>query len=634
MAIVDMKKMTLLAAVQDRGRLLRLMQKLGCVEVIEQDAEEKAQFSHSARDRMDELNKEVSRLDQAILKLGSFDKSKKKFLEGKPIATDDQIMGVQASRGDLFDIVDRIEDIERARGELRSQETRLNALIDQLTPWLKLDIPLSQIRNTKTSMIELLALPSRNYDGFKEQLSNAGTAVVKRIGLSGDNLCVFLAVHLSEADVVENAMKAFSVTHVSFPDMKGTPQQAAADARASINEIEKARNRYEQELFELAAGLTFLRLLRDLEATELSRLEAQERCLQTKSAFLLTGWVPAHKTKELEEKLKKTSPSCEVEFANAPDDEIPPTLLSNKKGIAPFESIVKMFSMPDPHGLDPTFIMMPFWICFFGMMVSDAGYGIILAVAATFVCYKLKGRGSIGKITAVVALGGLATVFWGALYGSWFSIEGIKPLLFAPMDKPLEMMILCLAIGGVHIFTGMGIAAYMNIKRGKPLDALYDQGFWMILLIGLLMFLVNSTIGAVLSLTGFFGVLLTAGRGKSKNPLKRILSGLGSLYGISGYISDILSYARLFGMGLATGVIGMVFNTLATMVMGSPVGIIAGILILIVGHSLNLAINTLGAYVHSCRLQYIEFFSKFYESGGVDFMPLEECTKYVELSEG
>lgn len=233
----------------------------------------------------------------------------------------------------------------------------------------------------------------------------------------------------------------------------------------------------------------------------------------------------------------------------------------------------------------------------------------------------------------VLALGGLSTVVWGAVYGGWFGVTPYTPLL-DPMNDAINVLIVCVVAGSVHLLAGLGVAAYMNIKRGKPLDALFDQGFWVMLLAGLGLIIFLPSVGQVLAIVGAAGIVLTGGRGKEGNVFKKLIGGLGSLYGISGYLSDLLSYARLFGMGLATGVIGMVVNMLAGLLMGSWIGWIFAILFLVVMHTFNLFINTLGAYVHSCRLQYIEFFGKFFEGGGREFNPLRNNTKYVDLTEG
>ena len=278
--------------------------------------------------------------------------------------------------------------------------------------------------------------------------------------------------------------------------------------------------------------------------------------------------------------------------------------------------------------------MMPFFACFFGMMVSDAGYGLVLAILIPIIIHIVKPKGNGRKLMWVLATGGLFTVFWGFMLNTWFGTNPL-PVLLDPMKQPLEMMALCLGLGVVHLFTAMIIGAYVNLKRGDVVAALVDQFAWLAILIGLGLLVLPpvALLGKILAGAGFLGVLFFSGRDKPSFP-KRIISGLGKLYGISSWMGDILSYSRLFGMGLATGVIGMVINMMAGMVMGGgPFGFVIGIVVLIGGHTFNMAINVLGAYVHACRLQYIEFFNKFYEDGGIPFKPLRSETRYVNLSQ-
>jgi V/A-type H+-transporting ATPase subunit I len=231
-------------------------------------------------------------------------------------------------------------------------------------------------------------------------------------------------------------------------------------------------------------------------------------------------------------------------------------------------------------------------------------------------------------------VGSIATVFWGGMLGGWFGIEDIHPWIgFTPMSEPLKMMGLCLGLGMFQIVVGMFTAIYIKIRRGRPLDAFLDHGLWLVLFVGIGLLFVNKILGYVFIGIGAGGVLFTAGRSK-KGLFGKFAGGFGALYNITGYISDILSYARLFGMGLATGVIAMVFNKVAMMIWGGVVGTTIAIVILVVGHVFNLGINTLGAYVHACRLQYIEFFGKFYEGGGVLFKPLDATGKYMDFADG
>ena len=630
MAIVEMKKVSLLALKKDKQRLLKRMQHMGCVEVTLHEAQE-ARRDLQAEKRDQELSKRVARLDLAILRLSPYDQNKRGMLSLKPEATNEQVASALGARGEAFEVVSRLEEIERTRGELRARESRDLTLRDQLTPWAELDIPLHRLGDTKYTSFMLLTVAQKDFEGFESAAAKLPATEIQVISKAREGVNLLLVRHVSDKDAVDAILRDFSAARVQFEEIEGTVAFAIDQLNDKLKRIEEVRAALQAEVEKLAGQLPLLRLLRDVEAAERDRMGSALLCLDTKSAFFLTGWVPIEQTDALAAALKQISPECEVEFSDPADDENPPTLLRNGKAVAPFETIVKMFSTPDPRGVDPTFVMMPFWVCFFGMMVSDAGYGVVLGLLATFVWWKLKGKG-IGKMAFIIVLGGLSTVIWGAIYGGWFGVTVGKPLL-DPMNDAIKVLILCATVGALHLLAGIGMAAYLNIRRGKPWDALFDQGFWVILLFGLGLFLVNGTVGAVMSLTGTLGILLTAKRDK-RNWLKRIMGGLGALYGVTGYLSDLLSYARLFGMGLATGVIGMVLNMLAALLMGSPIGYVFAIVLLVGGHTFNLAINALGAYVHACRLQFIEFFGKFYESGGKDFKPLCKNTRYVDLPDG
>ena len=308
-----------------------------------------------------------------------------------------------------------------------------------------------------------------------------------------------------------------------------------------------------------------------------------------------------------------------------------------------------MYSLPLATEIDPTAIMAPFYFIFFGLMLSDAAYGIILSAACFALMKKFKLEGTMKKLVKLLFFGGISTFIWGALFGGWFGDavavftrtflgrEIAMPVIwFDPLEEPMTLLIFSIILGAIHLFVGMGIQAYMLIKDGKPWDALFDIGFWYMLIIGLVLFALGgsvaailSTIGMWLAIVGAVGILLTGGR--NKKGFGKITGGLGSLYGITSYLSDALSYSRLLALGLATGVVAKVVNILGSLAGSGIVGLIVFIAVFLFGTVFNLAINVLGAYVHSCRLQYVEFFGKFYTGGGKGFVPLTENTKFVKI---
>lgn len=333
-----------------------------------------------------------------------------------------------------------------------------------------------------------------------------------------------------------------------------------------------------------------------------------------------------------------------------PDEEVP-ILLHNNGVVTAFEGVTSMYSLPARHDIDPTAILAPFYFIFFGLMLSDAAYGIILSVGCAIILKKYKLEGTMYRMFKMFFYCGISTFIWGALFGGWFgdfftvaarTMFGvdfaINPIWFNPLEEPMKLLIFSLILGGIHIFVGMGVQAYMYIRDGHPLDALFDIGLWYLLLIGLVLFgfggsLIPSLVpvGKYMAIVGTVGILVTGGR--KKKGLGKITGGLGSLYGITSYLSDVLSYSRLLALGLATGVVAQVINTLGSLAGGGIVGSIVLIVVFLAGTVFNIAINALGAFVHSCRLQYVEFFGKFYTGGGREFRPFERKTKYVKILE-
>jgi len=269
---------------------------------------------------------------------------------------------------------------------------------------------------------------------------------------------------------------------------------------------------------------------------------------------------------------------------------------------------------------------------FFGLMVTDAVYGVLLSAATGYILWKYKPEGGMKKMMGVLFIGGISTFFWGGIFGGWLGdLLGIKPWWFNPLDEPLKMLIFCLLLGVAHLYVGYFLSAYANIKDGKYMDALYDQVLWLMLLTGLMFLALPplAAIGKYMAIIGAAGTVIFSARSE-KNIFKRFISGILSLYNVSGFLGDVLSYSRLFALCLATGVIAQVFNAMGIMIGGSLIGKIIMVAFLAFAHVFNTALGVLGAYVHTSRLQYVEFFGKFYEGEGKPFNPLRIRTKYIQ----
>ncbi len=631
MAIVEMKRLTLLGLLKDREKLLNAIQRLGCIQITDIPEEGVRAYPPKVEGAV-KAEDTVNRLRWAIDKLGKYAGTKPPLFGSKPEVAREQADDTLKSRAELMAAVAKAEECELRAGELRGKEARLMAAREQLLPWSEMDVPVASIANTKDTVQQAGVLPKAALDGITQKWADAPAAVFE-VGQIKESACVLLVAHASVAEAFLNDLKEAGFAQFSFGDVQGTPKQQLAAWAKEQEEVAAGQRKLEEELGGLSKMLPELKILHDILSAELFRLKAAGRFAATETAFLLKGWVPTAMVDKVRDKLTKVSPTVCLEASEPEEGEDPPVLLHNNPAAAPFESVVAGFSLPSPYGMDPTAIMAPFFACFFGMMVSDAGYGLMLAVIIPLLIKFFKPSPGAKKLMIILAMGGVFTLFWGFMYNTWFGFAPL-PVYFDPVNNALPVMGLCIAIGAVHLFTGLFMGAALNFRRKQPLDALYDQFSWFFLVVGLGLMILPATaqFGKYMALVGAVIILLTAGRHKSKNPFKRLLSGLGALYGMTSWISDLLSYMRLFGMGLATGVIGMVINQLVGMIFaGGIIGKVFGILLFVGGHLFNAGINILGAYVHSCRLQYIEFFGKFYEEGGKPFVPLSENNRYVHI---
>ena len=630
MAIVEMKHVDMLALLRDQQPLLRAIQKLGCFQITRQQADENSFSSAKGDQDLPSLEETLTRIDWAIGKLHRYDTAKKPFLSDIPAIDERQAEDVLSKLPAALQTIRTLESLERKAGDLRGQNARIDAAREQLLPWQSLNVPLHEVHDTRSTVQMLGVVPKEALDAWLAEEKLNDLCYLQVVSQQRDQACIYLVLHRSCKDQVLQKLKEIGFAPVNLREVYETAADRIKALDAEQSEVEQQRLETDNRIRALAEHIGTLRQLHDLLSSKRERLQAANRLTESDKTFFLQGWVPAPMIPKVEEKLKKVSPTIALDFYDPLEGEEPPVLLHNPKITSPFESIVSGFSLPASGSFDPTTIMMPFFVNFMGMMISDAGYGLMMAVLFPILIWWRKPAPGTKRLMWILTAGGIATLVWGAMYNTWFGFNP-WPSVFDPVKNAMPVMLVCIALGAVHLFAGLGVAMYVNIKQGKWLDAIFDQVSWAMVVIGIgLLLILGSPAGKWMALAGAAIIVYSAGRHKSKNPFKRLISGVGALYNITGWISDLLSYMRLFGMGLATGVIGMVINILIGMVMQSGIiGIILGSVVFVGGHMLNLAINTLGAYVHSCRLQYIEFFSKFYEDGGKPFVPLKETTRYV-----
>ncbi len=410
---------------------------------------------------------------------------------------------------------------------------------------------------------------------------------------------------------------------------KFTPKEFIEKLHSEIEENNKKIQSLELKLTELSSHKKALKLKKILKKKELE--EEKTKLISTEKTSVITGYIVSKNSKLL----KKEFPEAFIHFSEADKDA--PVAFENNLLVSPVEGITESYTMPSSQDIDPNPIMAFFYYLFFGMMFSDAGYGLLMIIVCGYGGFI--GRSKIKKMLRMFFFCGISTLFWGLMYGSFFgnaitSIGEIflgrrlilRPLWINPTQEPLTLLIFSIALGFIQILTGLCIKFYIQLRHGRITEGLLDTGSWILTLSGLgilsagIAYEPLTTPGVIITAIGALSLVTTQGRDK-KNIFLKITGGFLSLYNITSYISDILSYSRLMALGLATGVIAEVVNILGGLGGNSLTGIIMYILIFIIGHSLNFAINMLGAYVHTNRLQYVEFYSKFYEGGGRAFVP-------------
>ncbi len=616
--LVPMQKLTLYALKADRDALLLALQKDGSV-MLEPEAGSKS--LPGAETVSAQLDKTGAVL-QFLVQNGA---KNPLFPQKEQVSYPDFLK----ETGEGKRLTEQLDTTASKIASLESEAAALRTQAESLQPWLQLDIPLEQLSFTETTHCHVGFLPEKELPAFQEGMAKL-LADWKTYGDGQDGRALVVLAYNRDEEAVKHLLKEHDFSEAVLPKRSGTAAQVQQELLQEAKEREDKIARLQQETKDILPRKQQVELYYDQLSTTHERL--QNGGVETVSAFKVQGWVRKNRTRRVEKVIQSVTDAYQLTFADPAEGEIPPTVLENGKLVEPYESVVELYSLPKAGSIDPDLIMAPFHFIFFGMMLSDAGYGLVLTVMLYFALKKFKPTGFARQLALVIFFGSISTVLWGAMFGGWFGLEW-KPLLFVPMKEPLKMLALCFGLGAIHLVAGMLVKVYMLLRDGDVMGAVCDQISWLIMFLGFfLMALVPGPIGKYLAWLGAGIIILFGGREK-KGIVSRLLGGLLTLYNISGYLSDLLSYSRIFALGLATGVIAMVINTVAQMLWSAgPVGILAAILVLLAGHYFNIIINVLGAFVHSSRLQYIEFFGKFYEAGGRAFLPLALRTKFTDIT--
>lgn len=634
-----MKHLRLLGMESEREALLKAMQDMECVEISSIDGSEEALKSGFAKpdDKALMSAQEASRAYRtALASLDRFAPEKKGMFRKRQGVSRAAFFSAE-SEENARTAAETINKDTRRLGEIESERTKNEALRATLAPWLTVDAPLGGADGALAVFFGTAGLNVT--DDALKALADSLDGLLTWQQASSDRSLRYLLV-MCHGSVKERALRALrdlGFSTVSFRGMTGTAKENDKALAENLAALEKERQEIEQRIAGLGGKREALLEASDRAAIALRREEAKSRLVGTDKVFLLEGWLPADHCAALEKALEPFT--CAIETREPTEDEYPqvPVQLKNNKLTRPLNMVTEMYSLPAYGTLDPNPLMAPFFILFYGIMMADMGYGLLMMIASVIISKKYRPKGTSGELFSLLGLCGISTFIMGALTGGFFGdfltqLVAIVspgtvfalPKLFDPLDDLTMILIGSMALGMVQIVTGMAISLIEKCKRKKFLDAFFEEITWWIVFIGIALLALGK--GAAVLYVGCALVLLgpiVQGKGWGK------LTGVfGSLYNhVTGYFGDILSYTRLMALMLAGSVIAQVFNMLAAM----PGNVIAFIIISMLGNAMNFGLNLLGCYVHDLRLQCLEFFNKFYVDGGKPFRPMTLDTEYVDL---
>lgn len=634
-----MKHLRLLGMESEREALLKAMQDMECVEISSIDGSEEALKSGFAKpdDKALMSAQEASRAYRtALASLDRFAPEKKGMFRKRQGVSRAAFFSAE-SEENARTAAETINKDTRRLGEIESERTKNEALRATLAPWLTVDAPLGGADGALAVFFGTAGLNVT--DDALKALADSLDGLLTWQQASSDRSLRYLLVmcHGSVKERALSALRDLGFSTVSFRGMTGTAKENDKALAENLATLEKERQEIEQRIAGLGGKREALLEASDRAAIALRREEAKSRLVGTDKVFLLEGWLPADRCAEIEKTLKPFT--CAIETREPTEDEYPqvPVQLKNNKLTQPLNMVTEMYSLPAYGTLDPNPLMAPFFILFYGIMMADMGYGLLMMIASVIISKKYRPKGTSGELFSLLGLCGISTFIMGALTGGFFGdfltqLVAIVspgtvfalPKLFDPLDDLTMILIGSMALGMVQIVTGMAISLIEKCKRKKFLDAFFEEITWWTVFIGIALLALGK--GAAVLYVGCALVLLgpiVQGKGWGK------LTGVfGSLYNhVTGYFGDILSYTRLMALMLAGSVIAQVFNMLAAM----PGNVIAFIIISMLGNAMNFGLNLLGCYVHDLRLQCLEFFNKFYVDGGKPFRPMTLDTEYVDL---
>ena len=647
--IVKMERISVFGMINDKDRMMDRLIRKQCIQFIdpEEALDELALTATMGRREVTDYQEKLNRYERALKEMQLYSGNMGLF-SNRPRLRYDELKSPEIAEA-AEALCCKIETLIDELNALKQAKEKAIFFKKSLTPWVSSVLPL-EIKSTENINIAYYVLPPDiDKTSFSHALeANAPASHIEYIREDKEHKYVIVINHKEHSEVIWDILEQFGAVATYFNEVaEGVPKKIIADINVKLMEFDSDTEEKTGELKITGGDLSALRYGCDALSLQIRLEEANERLVLTKSSFGFSGWVPEDKKPEIKEIFDEFNCEYKFEPVSKENDDNPPILFKNNIIGQSSEAVVQLYALPNYYSIDPNNLVAPFFCLFFGMMMSDAAYGIILLLGGLFITKKMDMSHTMKSFVKSLMFGGASAIVWGVIFGSWFgdittvvaktffNVDFVMPALINPLDDPVTVLILSLSLGLVHIVAGMGVKAYLLITRGHIWSAVFDVGLWYVIMLGVgFIFLGGdfSSVGTYIVVFGAIGLILTQGREK-KSLIGKLINGVASLYNVIGYLADILSYSRILALGLSTAVIASVFNTMGCMLGGNVLGALLLIVVFLIGNVFNLLISTFSSFVHTARLQYVEFFKKFFEGGGKPFQPFQLVTKYCLIYE-
>ena len=637
-----MKKLRLYGIAGEQTQLIRELQLLGSVEIGAPEAltdEQQTQLFHTTDGgSADALLRTASGLAAALETLKHYETKKGGLFQARPEKTLGELFDDGAYTAALKAAQDAL-GTQDARSRNQAEKSRLTALRESFVPWQTLDLPLEQT-GTQHARVLLGTVPAQtDFDALCAAVYEAaGEAQIEKVSADQQSLYLLIIVHKDAYAAAASALREAGFAPAGFDGVTGTAAENIRLTDEKLAACEQEDKRLADALTEFAAGIPAIQLATDRCTQEIAKAQAADRLAHSERTFCLDGWVPCEDAARLEALLENYCCAWTLEEPDPEEYPDVPVKLKNNRLTWPLNMVTEMYSLPAYDGVDPNPLMAPFFILFYGIMMADMGYGILMILASLIITKKSRPRGTSGQMFGLMFSCGISTFIMGALTGGFFGdflpqLVGIinpdttfkaLPALFTPLDDTIMILLGAMVLGFIQIVTGMAISFVEKIKKGEIMDAVWEELTWWVMFAG-----IGCMAAGLTNVVLYVGIaMVVVGSGWNAKGFGKVTAIFGSVYNhVTGYFGDILSYSRLMTLMLAGSVIASVFNTLGAI----PGNVVFFLLVSVAGNGLNFALNLLSCYVHDLRLQCLEYFGKFYKDGGKPFKPLAIDTKYVDI---